>query len=168
MTIGIDPGKDGAIAYILEDQLVKVQALRGLSDEDVVTYLQVMSPRGCKVFIEEVHASPQQGVVSAFTFGKGFGVLLGAVYALGFYVKKVRPVEWQGALGCLSGGDKKSLFEHARYLYSEEYSRGMFKAPQADAVLIARYGAKFNHYNRQKISQDVSVLLPPGCEVVKR
>lgn len=146
--IGIDPGKDGAVAFINGDygRLDAVHSLRGLKTAELARSL-TLNRYYVSAFVEDVHSSPQQGVVSAFTFGKGYGVILGALYVQGVNVKLIRPVEWQGALGCLSEGNKKSLFEFAKSLYPTEYAGGMFKAAQADAVLIAHYGMKFMQYN---------------------
>ena len=148
MILGIDPGKDGALARIEDGKLRSVYSFK-----DRTTFSLAALMGGARdaryTFVEDVHSSPQQGVVSAFTFGKGYGVILGALYVQGVNVKLIRPVEWQGALGCLSEGNKKSLFEFAKSLYPTEYAVGMFKAAQADAVLIAHYGMKFMQYNKE-------------------
>jgi crossover junction endodeoxyribonuclease RuvC len=146
MILGVDPGKDGACACIVDGKLESVDSFRDLTTFSLAGVLR-QARYAAWTFVEEVHASPQQGVVSAFTFGKGYGAILGALYVQGVNVKLVRPVEWQGALGCLSQGNKKSLFEFAKKLYPVEYAGGMFKAAQADAVLIAHYGMKFMQYN---------------------
>lgn len=150
ISIGIDPGKKGAIAVVQKESLLLVQSL----ENTPVTTLRgvfnglVMRFPEARVFIEDVHASPQMGVTSAFTFGKGFGVLV--AYTLSFFgeVTLVRPQVWQGALGCLSSGDKGSLLTFAKQKFPEEHKQGAFLKDQADAVLIALYGATVLKHNQ--------------------
>lgn len=150
--LGVDPGKDGAVAVIQGDKLIEVRSFKDLNPDRLAGVVLIYSRYDASAFVEDVHSSPQQGVASAFTFGKGFGVILGALYGQRIPVKLIRPVEWQGALGCLSEGDKKSLFETAKRFYMPEYIAGMFKAPQADAVLIAHYGMKWTQFNKGKVN----------------
>ncbi len=154
--IGIDPGKSGAIAAV-DGESGKLLAVFSLTDQNetkIVDYLSTLNLSGdttfedYQVFIEDVHSSPQQGVASAFTFGRGYGLLLGALYALNFNLHKVRPTEWQGTLGCLSGGDKKIPFEMAKKLYMFDHLKGTFNKSSSDAVLIAHYGYKFMLHNK--------------------
>jgi len=148
-TIGIDPGKKGAISVLYKESLLTVVSLEGLRPVDMraVFNTMILNFPNARVFIEDVHASPQMGVTSAFSFGKGFGELV--AFALSFYgeVTLVRPTAWQSALGCLSGGDKGKLFEFAKSKYPEEYRRGVFKRDQADAILIGLYGATVSKFN---------------------
>jgi len=150
ISIGIDPGKKGAIAVVQKENLLMVQTLENLpitTMRSVFNGLVLRFP-DARVFIEDVHASPQMGVTSAFTFGKGFGVLL--AYTLSFYGQAtlVRPQVWQGALGCLSAGDKKSLFSFAKTKFQEEHNQGAFQKDQADAALIALYGSMIFKHNQ--------------------
>ncbi len=46
------------------------------------------------VFVEDVWSSPQMGVVSAFTFGRNLGIVLGAGAARAM-LTLVRPQEWK-------------------------------------------------------------------------
>jgi len=155
--IGIDPGKSGAIAVVGGESgmLLDVFSLADQDEMEVVHCLattpfdkNTLAYSDCVVFIEDVHSSPQQGVASAFTFGRGYGLLLGALYALNAKVRKIRPTEWQGTLGCLSGGDKKIPFGLAKELYPRNYERKEFNKSSADAVLIAYYGYKFMQHNK--------------------
>ena len=151
--IGIDPGKSGAIA-VVDSNLGTLLDVFSFTDQDemeIVHWLATEELRYVEVFIEDVHSSPQQGVASAFTFGRGYGLLLGALYAGGATVRKVRPAEWQSALGCLSGGDKKIPFERAKKLYPTNYARKEFNKSSADAVLIAHYGYKFMKHNKKEV-----------------
>ncbi len=143
MILGVDVGKHGALAVIsITGDLLAVASFSGKTTEQIVWYVYNYLPYTTNAYIEQVSSSPQQGVVSAFTFGKNYGALLGALYSHPKVVTKIRPSEWQGALGCLSGGSKKSLLEFAKKLYPEEHKAKMFNKSSADAVLIAHYGYK--------------------------
>lgn len=150
ISIGIDPGKKGAIAVVQGESLLMVQTLentpittlRGIFNGLVLRFPEA------RVYVEDVHASPQMGVTSAFTFGKGFGVLV--AYTLSFFGQAtlVRPQVWQGALGCLSAGDKGMLYTFAKGRFPAEHKQGAFQRDQADAVLIALYGAMISKHNQ--------------------
>lgn len=146
--IGIDPGKSGAIAVIEDWRLTDVYSFNGKTEEEIANYISHIDYPSI-FFIEDVHSSPQQGVASAFTFGRGYGFLLGVLMGRNYSVKKVRPTEWQGALGCLSGGDKKIPFELAKKIYMFDRIKGAFNRSSADAVLIAHYGYKFMLHNKE-------------------
>ncbi len=64
--------------------------------------------------VERVHSMPGQGVASTFTFGLGYGRVLGALEALGVPTVLVEPRAWKLAvLGKQTGtGDK--LADRAR------------------------------------------------------
>lgn len=87
------------------------------------------------VAIEKVAASPQMGVVSAFTFGRSYGQLETAVAAMGWRHTLVLPTRWQKHLSCMSGGDKGVTRAAAARLYP---SLRVTHAT-ADALLLAEY-----------------------------
>lgn len=137
MWIGIDPGKSGCIAVIEETSsgvLVTSQKLDA-TDKDVSDFLDVFALRAKFCLIEKVGASPQMGVVSAFSFGKSFGFLLGILTAHKIPFEFVTPQKWQKGLGCLSGGDKNVTKQCAQRLFPSV----RFTHATADATLIAEH-----------------------------
>lgn len=77
--IGIDPGKDGAMAVITPDTVTvfpfdrdgyrnALEGLCGFADN-------------CRCCLERVNAMPGQGVASTFTFGQNFGFIQGLLAA---------------------------------------------------------------------------------------
>lgn len=138
--IGIDPGKSGGLAAL--DQRGEVLGVVNMPDDErgifsAILYLRAdNSARDTRVIIERVHASPQQGVVSAFTFGLGYGrLLMAAYYAGGIEPLIVTPRTWQKAMGCLTGGDK--AISRAR---AQEIFRGIQCTHAiSDALLLAEY-----------------------------
>lgn len=140
--LGIDPGKTGGIALI--DHTGRALAAHAMPKtfSDVVLLLKELhagdlTPR---CLIEFVHAFPKMGVVSAFTFGKGAGVLEGALLALDVPFEPVQPRRWQQALGCLSGGDKNITKARAQALFPKLAITHL----TADALLIAEYGRRLH------------------------
>lgn len=138
--IGVDPGKTGGYAIVGKDNtLLDVVPFK----KDITQCRNIFGHRymaDYEVFIEKVTASPQMGVVSAFTFGRWAEVVETAARLTGVPVTMVRPQVWQSAIGCFSKGDKNKLYDFAKNLYPEEYKRKMFNKSTADAVLIAHYG----------------------------
>lgn len=141
--VGVDPGKSGGYAVIIDGKLdgvwpfkKDIERVRHLFTAFSVPFLDV------HIFIEQVTASPQMGVVSAFTFGKWAEAPITSAYCSGKPYYMVRPQVWQSAIGCFAQGDKKVLYEHAKRLYPCEHGRKMFNKDTADSVLIAHYGWK--------------------------
>jgi len=101
--IGIDPGKSGGVA--ITDGVTISAWKMPASPHDLAALLRDLD--GARVaVVEKVASSPQMGVKSAFTFGQGYGTLLGVLSALQIRVETVAPLKWQKAMGCMSGGDK--------------------------------------------------------------
>ena len=95
----------------------------------------------CIAMIEKVHSMPKQGVKSSFTFGQGYGFLLGCLTALEIPFEYVTPQKWQRYLGCLSKGDKNVTKQKAQELFPHlEITHAT-----ADALLIGEY-LKRTHY----------------------
>lgn len=141
--IGIDPGKKGAIAILtLEDKQrhqLDIQPLPESCKEKVKLLASILTnaTRNYCV-VEHVHASPQMGVVSAFTFGKGYGQLEGiltSVMSVRDY-SFVNPQTWQLGLNCLTGGDKGVSRKKVGELFPA-YAK--VKKDYADAILISYY-----------------------------
>lgn len=88
--------------------------------------------------LERVSASPQMGVTSAFSFGKGYGGLLMALTALQIPFELVSPVRWQNALGCRTKGDKNITKRRAQQIFPNIQITHAI----ADALLLAEYGRR--------------------------
>ena len=101
--IGVDPGKHGAYAVVRDGILLRVVSF----EEDIKICRTLAYQFADLIVVERVTASPQQGVVSAFTFGR-YAEAAETAAQVNCYVRPgqvhlVRPIEWQSALGCLSG-----------------------------------------------------------------
>lgn len=142
IVVGVDPGANGAIAWISDGKACVEKMPDTLQDLwDLVVSISLdagTGGTGIMAYVEQVYSSPQMGVKSAFTFGNGFGHLEMALTAAGIPFERVRPQVWQKELSCLTGGDKnvskrraQELFPHLKVTHAT-----------ADALLIAHYGTK--------------------------
>lgn len=141
--IGADPGANGGIAWITDGKACVEKMPDTLQDLwellcDIHTNMWQEKQPPIKAYIEQVASSPQMGVVSAFSFGRGYGNLEMALTAAGIPFERVRPQVWQKALGCMTKGDKNVSKRRAQELFPS------IKATHwsSDALLIAYYGTK--------------------------
>ena len=158
--IGIDPGVNGAIAWIndgkpcVEKMPDTLQDLWELIQD--IRRCEMATPRfpnehGCHAYLEEVHVAPsfaksadgkenkiRMGSRSAFTFGRGYGNLEMALTAACIPFARISPQVWQKELGCLTKGDKNVSKRKAQELFP---SMKVTHAT-ADALLIAKYGTQ--------------------------
>jgi Holliday junction resolvasome RuvABC endonuclease subunit len=144
ITIGIDVGASGAIAWIDERGKSCVEKMPDTLQElwDLIQSIGFevpdFKPYEVKAYIEQVSSSPQMGVVSAFSFGRGYGNLEMALTAAGIPFERVRPQVWQKAMGCMTKGNKNISKQKAQELFPDK----KIIHATADALLIALYGTK--------------------------
>ena len=145
ITIGVDPGANGGIAWIDYNGKACVEKMPDSLQDlwelicDITSYPKSsIDGRSYKAYIEQVSSSPQMGVVSAFSFGRGYGNLEMALTAAGISFERVRPQVWQKAIGCMTKGDKNISKRKAQELFPD------IKCTHAvsDALLIALYGSR--------------------------
>jgi len=136
--LGIDVGKSGAMAALdetgcpFDNGIFKLDA----TDHDIAEWLWMVCEWGdVRACIEKVHSSPQMGVVSAFSFGRSLGYLMGLLAAVKIPYDEVSPQKWQKAMGCLSKGDKNVTKGRAQQLWP----RAKCTHAISDAMLIAEY-----------------------------
>lgn len=134
---GLDPGVLGGIAIIDSTGVVVRVTQMPQTDRAILDVLTGFPPersisRAC---IELVHSRPGMSVRAMFTFGRGYGALQMALAALRIPYEEVTPRRWQGALGCLTGGDKNVSKARAQQLFPSIKCTHAI----ADALLIAEY-----------------------------
>lgn len=139
--IGVDPGKAGGIVAIASDGQQRAFRIEKMPETvgDLVDLFRSLAVEGWRTaYVERVHSSPQMGVVSAFTFGRGVGNIEAACQAVGIRLEWVTPQVWQKAIGCLSKGDKNVTKRKAQELFP-----GITVThATADAMLLAEYGRR--------------------------
>lgn len=154
--IGIDPGVTGAVASISQSQVRvtdtpvdvvtrgRKSKLEFLPGEMANLLSMYADPEGSPhVFIEQVSAMPGQGVTSMFGFGKGYGIWIGILAALGIPYTFVTPQAWKKVI--MAGkGDKDAARGVAQSLFPSMVSQLSRKKDigRADALLIAEYGRR--------------------------
>lgn len=156
--LGIDPGVTGGIALMREDaQDVCVSTCPGKGDvqqmaEHVRELLRHYGDEIVVAIMEEVHAAPQQGAVSGFTFGRGAGRWDGILAMAGISVIEVSPQKWQikELHTHLDANKKINTKKLSCKIASLKYPQIKFYGPQgglidgkADAVHLARYGVRW-------------------------
>lgn len=151
ITIGIDPGKSGGIAWRIGNSPLAVTSmpdtvhdicalLRGLTTED----------HGCEVFLEEVggyiggagegesNGAGRANGARMFTFGRNYGELLGVCAGLDIPVHLVRPQKWQKALslGTSTGMSKTEWKNKLKAKAQQLFPATKLTLSTADAALI--------------------------------
>ncbi len=152
--IGVDPGLTGAIAVLRdngEDIGVTDMPLQldssnknSVDCQQLTAFLRKLRDTNdgqivCTV--EAVSARPGQGVVSMFTFGKGYGMVLGVLAALDIPVQMVTPQKWKKYYGLLKS-EKAASLSKARALWPTAPLNLVKHSGRAEALMIADYGRR--------------------------
>ncbi len=142
--IGIDPGVGGGVAMLSEPGEVFYFEKMKATERDVLDVFAHLGASGRgfepRAVLEFVRSSPQMGVTSAFTFGRGYGGLRMALVAAGIPFEEATPQTWQKFMGCRTGGDKNVSKAKAQELFPRIASK--ITHHTADALLIAEYGRR--------------------------
>lgn len=164
--VGIDPGLQGAIAFldvrawtirVFDMPTFTVTKTKTKNHVDAIQLANLLdSPSLFMVYVEAVTSSPQMGVVSAFSFGEGLGIIKGVAGALQLPINLVAPNKWKRRMQCPA--DKTEARARARQLFPS--CEGVFDAKKddgrAEACIIALYGALDQNH---KPTSAVSVVL---------
>lgn len=140
--IGIDPGKDGALALIRESGAVE---LVPFSPEDYRTALFQIQGSECRCCLERVGAMPKQGVTSMFRFGENFGFIQGLLTAYSIPFELVTPQKWKKEFQIT--GDKNSSVTVCKRLFPAVSLRRTDRCKKdhdglAEALLMAEYARR--------------------------
>jgi crossover junction endodeoxyribonuclease RuvC len=157
--IGIDPGKKGGIATVGNTvAAVSMPLLDDRIDSKVVAdYLRTIQCYGnCFAAIEKVASRPEQGVVSTFSFGEGYGRLLGVLDALNIPYVEVLPQAWKKVVLPNTTKDKIAAIGYSKRHYPEIKlilpGCRVSHDGMADALCLARYAELFYEKNKDKIN----------------
>lgn len=150
---GIDPGLKGGIAIIDGNKAFAYPIPISGKDINVSALVETLRSHKVELVIcELVHSMPAfgkdgkrtQGIASAFTFGKGYGMVLGAVMGAGIPLELVTPQKWKGSVLSGTAKDKEAAIDFCTRRYPQvnlilprcrKQHDGM-----ADALCIAHYG----------------------------
>lgn len=139
--IGVDPGKNGAFAYVCDGD----SSVYPWDDETFINALKVLKQNGCIACVEKVGAMKGQGVTSMFTFGKAAGYIEGVLEALGIPYQLISPQKWKKEYSLNS--DKKKSIEVCRKLFPDVSLKRTDKCKvdsdgMAEALLMAEYARR--------------------------
>lgn len=157
MILGIDPGLTGALGIYCREKGRLLSAI----DMPVVTlprskklmidayeisqYISARRDFISHAAVEKVGSSPQMGVVSAFNFGFGAGILHGILYSLGIKIIYIDPATWKLAAGLIhaSKSDSRAL---ATELFPEMKERFRHKKDhgRAEAAILSFLGSRLD------------------------
>lgn len=146
VSIGIDPGKTGAIAVMDDDGILCLEQFNVDKYVDVLSYVgQSTSAKDIKVCLEKVGAMPGQGVVSMFNFGHNLGVIEGILSALRIPYQLVPPQTWKKEFSLT--GDKAKSIEVCKKLFPWVDLRATDRSRKpsdglAEALLMAEYARR--------------------------
>lgn len=153
--IGIDPGLTGACAFVEEGRVnvvdtpvMVVQAGKKNRSEFVpaamAEILLAYLTKESFAVMEKVGSMPEQGIASAFSFGRGYGMWEGILAAFKIPYTLVHPVRWKKAMLPDMGKDKDAsrlvvsrLFPASHALVARKKDHG-----RADAILLAEYARR--------------------------
>jgi crossover junction endodeoxyribonuclease RuvC len=160
--IGIDPGFTGAIAVLTVADAPKLVALIDMplraasrlnpgatkNNIDVHALAQFIKRWATDpnvelalAVVECVNAAPDQGVVSMFRFGEGFGMLKGVLAAFNVRLSLPLPAVWKAAMNV--SHVKSTSLELARFhMGAIEDLRLNKHHGRAEAILLALYGIR--------------------------
>jgi len=148
--IGIDPGKSGGIASINATGQASGDVMpiigKEIDGHELARILTATAPD--LVIIEKVGAARvngrPQGGTSMFTFGTGYGRLLGVCEALGIPYRLVTPQAWKKRVLAGTAKDKGAAIAFVKRAFPMvDLTPGKKRVPHdgiADAVCLAEYG----------------------------
>ena len=141
--IGIDPGKNGALAFIEPEPTgASVHVF------DASTYAEFLESTGgyqCRCCLERVGAMPKQGVTSMFKFGENYGFIQGLLTAFRIPYELVTPQKWKKEFQIT--GDKNSSIAVCKRLFPGVSLRRTDNCKKdhdgmAEALLMAEYARR--------------------------
>ena len=117
---GIDPGLKGGLAILDNGKVYGYPMPLSGKDINVMAIVDLLRSHSVKlVAMEQVHAMPGQGVTSMFSFGKSYGMLMGAVMASGIPLELVTPQKWKSVTLQGTAKDKDAMIAFCRRRYPE-------------------------------------------------
>lgn len=143
--LGIDPGKQGALAWLCEhgalvyDMPPTPAGLIALLKENPLPELALVEDVGAMTYVDAAGKTRGQGAAASFVFGYGAGVIEGALRAFEIPLMQIKPSVWKLKFGLSSNKDASralasQLFPAQAHLFSRKKDDG-----RAEAVLLARY-----------------------------
>jgi hypothetical protein len=144
--IAIDPGASGGLAVMWPPHGNRVLKPMPESESELCAYLKYVCDNcnndGYKIeaCLEKVggFVGKKQPGSTMFTFGRGVGVIVGTLMALGIPFREVRPQEWQKAVGAGTTGKrtKTQWKNHLKDMAQKRNPGHKITLKTADAALM--------------------------------
>lgn len=151
ISIGVDPGAHGAIGYVQNGRLLKVddmpvdqvrvgRGVRNRVSPARLAHLLMWCAHDAHAFVEQVGSQPKEGVAGAFAFGRSCGAVEGVLAALGVPYTMVTSQTWKKGMQCRR--EKDASRQRACQLFPDMAGKFARKKDdgRAEAALIALYG----------------------------
>lgn len=147
--IGIDPGLKGAAIFLDQDGHIRDTELMTTFAESPASFFEFLSRnKPAHVFLEKAQSMPKQGVTSMFSYGQGFGRIMGWLDSTLVPYTLISPIVWTKVMhrGC-DGHDAKAKSKQAaqRLFPHEDFVADGCRTMHmglVDAALIAKFGQK--------------------------
>ena len=150
--VGIDPGLNGAIAFLENNRVLGIFDMpvmsegkknkRQLNSAQLVNILKdnMDDEKNTIIIVEQVNAMPGQGVTSMFNFGQSFGILKGICSSMQLPMYFVRPAKWKKYFNLINSkkdASRTKAIEIFPY-FSQQLSKKK-DSNKADAILISSF-----------------------------
>jgi Holliday junction resolvasome RuvABC endonuclease subunit len=157
--LGIDPGKEGAIALLSADRTVLgtrkldvAKSTKHKKEYDLARLVKVFDSIHTQypntlVCLEHLHAIPGLGALAGFMRGYSMGIIEMALTQLNWGYMRVTPSVWKPVMVGITGGDKDAAVLAAARLFPDdiwrfEKKRSGYDDNVAEAMLLAEYGRR--------------------------
>jgi len=155
--IGIDNGLSGALVVLEEQKIVESLTMPIISSDknkreyDISAIVNFLTKYSDAIaIVEKTQAMPKLGTVQAHHLGKGFGIIVGILSALGIRYHVIHSKTWQSKLlrDCPGTDTKlKSILVTQRLFPKENFFRTerskKIDHNLCDAALLAFYGQQY-------------------------
>lgn len=145
--IGIDPGKNGGIAFMKESGKIIIKKIPEVPSDlyELLSLYQKASKGNLFCYLEKVHGMPKMSGGGMFNFGKGYGWIEMALIALKIPTESTTPQKWQKhfELGEKKGNQTDTEWKNKlRAKAVQLFPKQEIFLWGADALLIAEYGRR--------------------------
>lgn len=150
--IGIDPGKNGGLAWILNTNgsLIAGCVKMPQTERDINDTIKELSFKAESTFcfLEKVASRPGQGAPGMFKFGMGYGALRAFLTAHRIPFEDVTPQKWMGALTLKKKNKEESGTSHKNRIKGRAqqlFPNIKVTLATSDALMIAYYCKQENY-----------------------
>lgn len=143
--IAIDPGASGGIAWIDEDAIAHAAPM-AKTHSDIVGTIVGKSFGDVVFVIEDVpkHCGIPRPASSTFVMAYNYGLMCGAIMALGKPLHRVRPQVWQAGIGSTKKTQGTGWKRWLAGIAQERFPHLKVTQKTADALLILDYARRAN------------------------